>query len=53
MSAPDTNIEKQKRRHFTPLAGMALVIGAIVAFIALSQMAPDDDATMTVIEANQ
>jgi hypothetical protein len=25
MSAPKTNIEKQKRRHFVPLLGMALV----------------------------
>jgi hypothetical protein len=26
MSAPRTNIEKQKRRHWAPLAGMALVV---------------------------
>jgi hypothetical protein len=25
MSAPKTNIDKQKRRHFVPLLGMALV----------------------------
>lgn len=26
MSAPQTNIEKQKRRHIVPLLGMALVV---------------------------
>lgn len=26
MSAPDTNIEKQKRRHRGPLIGMAVVV---------------------------
>ncbi|WP_103257584.1 hypothetical protein [Tabrizicola aquatica] len=26
MSAPQTNLEKQKRRHIVPLLGMALVV---------------------------
>lgn len=27
MSAPETNIERQKRRHWGPLVGIAVVLG--------------------------
>lgn len=33
MSAPDTNIEKQKRRHWAPLVGSALVAVFGIAMI--------------------
>ncbi|SEL36525.1 hypothetical protein [Pacificibacter marinus] len=33
MSPPDTNLEKQKRRHRGPLIGMALVIAFVAAVI--------------------
>lgn len=42
MSAPDTNIEKQKRRHWAPLVGSALVVVFGIAMIlwwALEQAA--------------
>jgi len=31
MSAPRTNIDKQKRRHRGPLIGMALVVVLVIA----------------------
>lgn len=38
MSAPDTNMKKQERRHKGPLIGMAgvLIFAAVIGFIALS-----------------
>jgi flagellar basal body-associated protein FliL len=33
MSAPRTNIEKQKRRHIVPLLGMAVVVVFAVGLI--------------------
>lgn len=34
MSAPDTKLEKQKRRHKPPLTGIPLAIGlAVLAFV--------------------
>lgn len=46
MSAPDTNIEKQEKRHAGPLIGMAagVVFAAIllVAFLTM-QAGPDDE----------
>ncbi|MGB3244580.1 MAG: hypothetical protein WBB25_08600 [Sulfitobacter sp.] len=33
MSPPDTNLEKQKRRHIGPLIGMALVVIIAVSLI--------------------
>ncbi len=44
MTAPNTNIEKQTRRHRGPLIGMGLGIAAVLAFILAAQIAPDDDA---------
>lgn len=39
MSAPDTNLEKQKRRHIGPLLGMGLavlfVIGLFLGYLFL------------------
>ena len=32
MSAPKTNIEKQKRRHRVPLIGIAASIAAVIVF---------------------
>ena len=45
MSAPDTNIEKQTRRHKPVLIGVAAVVALVVVFIFAAQTAPDDDAT--------
>ncbi|WP_299695117.1 hypothetical protein [uncultured Tateyamaria sp.] len=45
MSAPDTNIEKQHRRHYPALYGIGAVLVAVLAFIFLAPAAPDDDAT--------
>ncbi|QFU09244.1 hypothetical protein PARPLA_02434 [Rhodobacteraceae bacterium THAF1] len=50
MSAPNTDVEKQKRRHKTPLMGMAwmivwavvLLIGLIV-YITMTGNEPGDD----------
>lgn len=38
MTAPDTNIEKQERRHWGPLAGIAAGIGfvALLTFVWLA-----------------
>jgi len=49
MSAPDTNIEKQKRRHWAPLVGSAIVVVFGIAMIlwwALEQsaQAPETEA---------
>nr|WP_325252783.1 hypothetical protein [Amylibacter sp.] len=42
MSAPETNIEKQKNRHFAPLMGMTGVIAAaIIVMLALTYMSDD------------
>lgn len=35
MSAPNTNIEKQRRRHWGPLIGMAVVVAFGVAMIMI------------------
>ncbi len=45
MSAPDTNIEKQKRRHLGPLIGMALValFGVAMIFFWLMHEAANSD----------
>lgn len=45
MTAPDTNIEKQKSRHRPALVGIGAAVAAILVFVVLAQMAPDDDAT--------
>lgn len=45
MSAPDTNLKTQMWYHRPPLIGMAAVVVAILAFVFLSQLSPDDDAT--------
>jgi len=46
MSAERTNIDKQARRHWGPLAGIALVIAFVVALV-LYVMAGDPDAAIT------
>jgi len=45
MTAPDTNIERQVKRHYPALFGIAAVLVAIVGFVFLATLAPDDDAT--------
>lgn len=44
MSAPEVNIEKQKRRHRGPLIGMAVVVLFVVVLIIYwpSEEAPTD-----------
>ncbi|WP_299658323.1 hypothetical protein [uncultured Tateyamaria sp.] len=44
MSAPDTNLERQSKNHRPALIGMGLVVVAILAFIMLAPIAPDNDA---------
>jgi hypothetical protein len=49
MSAPKTNLEKQRRRHAVPLIGMALAVafGVLVIVLLLFRQverAPDDVA---------
>ena len=45
MSAPNTNLDKQKRRHWVPLAGMALVVifGYILVTYWLGEEAAQSD----------
>jgi len=54
MSAPDTNIEKQQRRHFPVLMGIGAVLIAIVAFIFLAPAAEEDapQAAVTSTDTN-
>lgn len=33
MTAPDTNLKKQKRRHWGPLVGMAVAVGVAVLLL--------------------
>ncbi len=49
MSAPHTDIEKQKRRHRGPLVGMAIVLAAVavlfvgyLSFVSLNGTPPKD-----------
>ena len=51
MSAPNTNVEKQSKRHAGPLIGMAggvilalIFIGAMLFFLVSDGEAPRDDA---------
>lgn len=47
MSAPDTNLDKQKKRHAGPLVGITagLVFAAILLFAYLTFVAtPEDDS---------
>lgn len=42
MSAPETNITQQKKRHFAPLIGMTgVVAAAIIVMLALTYMSDD------------
>lgn len=45
MSAPNTNLDKQKRRHWFPLIGMALVVifGVIMIMFWLGEEAAQSD----------
>ncbi len=51
MSAPDTNLEKQKRRHWGPLLGIALaiVLAGGLAFVFLA--GGGDDVTGVPVDA--
>ena len=49
MSAPDTNIEKQTRRHSPALWGIGIVLAAIIAFVFLAPLAPDNDAAPATV----
>ncbi|MEM8655179.1 MAG: hypothetical protein AAGF36_10575 [Pseudomonadota bacterium] len=52
MSAPDTNIETQKRKHWFVLAGMgAVVLVAGLIFIANINASVDDDAALVEDDA--
>lgn len=56
MSAPDTNIKKQERRHKAPLLGMkGVVVFAALCLIALvfyTVLQTDDAGTEAVIEGD-
>ncbi|GGA28168.1 hypothetical protein [Neptunicoccus cionae] len=42
MSAPETNVEKQKKRHYGPLLGMiAIGAGAILVMLTLTYLSDD------------
>ena len=46
MSAPQTNIEKQKKFHRTPLFGiLAVVVVALLLFFALGTFVAEDGGT--------
>lgn len=50
MSAPKTNIEKQKKRHFGPLLGMiGVVAAAIIVMLVLTFVSDDISGQETVI----
>lgn len=44
MSAPETNVEKQKKRHYGPLIGM-IAIGAAAILVMLTLTYLSDDVT--------
>ena len=47
MSAPDTRLAKQKRRHWGPLVGMALLVGvALVFFVWFLGRSVDTESRM-------
>lgn len=47
MSAPQTNIDKQKRRHWGPLTGIALVLGLVaVLFFAYTAYVSTNEETV-------
>ncbi|MEL7090579.1 MAG: hypothetical protein AAFN94_02475 [Pseudomonadota bacterium] len=52
MSAPDTNIEKEVRRHRPALYGIAAVTAAVLVFIVAAQTAPEDDAPVMATEVS-
>jgi hypothetical protein len=49
MSAPQTNIETQKRRHWGPLFGIALavLVGAVMAVLLTFNAADDEGAPLS------
>lgn len=49
MTAPDTNVERQTRRHKPALLGIGAAVAAVLAFILLAQTAPDNDATTPTV----
>lgn len=50
MSAPETNIEKQKRRHWPVLAGIVGAVALVVlSFVVLS---PVEETAEEVVETN-
>lgn len=55
MSAPDTNLEKQKRRHKVPLLGMkGIIVFAALMLIGLvfyTVLQTEDTNTESVIDA--
>jgi hypothetical protein len=51
MSAPETNVEKQARRHKGPLVGIAVaIVAALVALVAVGLFSSTDD-TPTALPA--
>jgi cell division protein FtsN len=54
MSAPNTNIERQKRRHRGPLIGMALgVIVATIGFLAFTGYFAEEAIETPAVEGQQ
>ncbi|MEO0390614.1 MAG: hypothetical protein AAF218_06690 [Pseudomonadota bacterium] len=53
MTAPDTNIDKQTKRHFPPLLGIALAVIAAVAFVMLVPLVSDEEAEAPVAADTQ
>ena len=54
MSAPDTNIDKQTKRHAGPLVGIALAVVVAVAALAWWALAAGDaDYQATTVDATE
>lgn len=43
MSAPETNVEKQTRRHKGPLVGIAVAIAVVIAALVVISMISGND----------
>ena len=48
MSAPETNIEKQKRHHWPVLAGIAAAV--IIVVVAIGALSPVEETAEEVAE---
>jgi hypothetical protein len=53
MSAPDTNLEKQKSRHWPAIAGIVVALGlGVLIGLAIARSTDVDDAPVTPAETS-